>query len=74
MCGGEAQLSCSWQSEVRATESGFSPVSERVLVESSINSVRISLNIKQADELEEMLVRKFVSFLQQRCAGGGGGG
>ena len=41
-------------------------VSERVQIETSINSVRISLNIKQSDEIEELLVRKFVSFLQQR--------
>ena len=41
--------------------------SERVLIEASINSVRISLSIKQADELEVMLVRKYVSFLQQRA-------
>jgi actin related protein 2/3 complex subunit 4 len=27
----------------------------------------VSVNIKQADEIEEMLVRKFVSFLQQRA-------
>lgn len=42
-------------------------MSERVLIEASINSVRISINIKQADEIEEMLVRKYVSFLQQRA-------
>ena len=41
--------------------------SESVLIEASINSVRVSVSIKQADELEQMLVRKFVSFLQQRA-------
>lgn len=45
----------------------FKPVAERVLIEASINSVRVSINIKQSDMLEEMLVRKFVSFLQQRA-------
>merc|ERR1712125_80969 len=33
--------------------SGFQPVAERVLIESSINSVRVSVNIKQSDEVEE---------------------
>ena len=40
---------------------------ERVLVEASINSVRVSIGIKQADELEVLLVRKYVSFTQQRA-------
>ena len=41
--------------------------SESVLIEASINSVRVSVSIKQADDLEQMLVRKYVSFLQQRA-------
>jgi len=40
---------------------------ERVLIESSINSVRISLGIKQADEIEIILCKKFMRFLMQRA-------
>lgn len=40
---------------------------ERVLIEPSINSVRISIKIKQADEIEHILVHKFTRFLQQRA-------
>jgi actin related protein 2/3 complex, subunit 4 len=40
---------------------------ERVLIEPSINSVRISLKIKQADEIEHILVHKFTRFLTQRA-------
>eukprot|EP00300_Choanocystis_sp_HF-7_P033416 c45760_g1_i1.p2 GENE.c45760_g1_i1~~c45760_g1_i1.p2 ORF type:complete len:186 (+),score=50.21 c45760_g1_i1:46-558(+) len=40
---------------------------ERVLIEPSINSVRISLAIKQADELEQILCAKFMRFLMQRA-------
>ena len=40
---------------------------ERVLIEPSINSVRISLRIKQADEIEHILVHKFTRFLTQRA-------
>ncbi|KAH6607232.1 RNA recognition, partial [Trichoderma cornu-damae] len=39
---------------------------ERVLIEPSINSVRISIKIKQADEIENILVHKFTRFLTQR--------
>jgi actin related protein 2/3 complex subunit 4 len=35
--------------------------------EPSINSVRISIKIKQADEIEHILVHKFTRFLQQRA-------
>lgn len=38
---------------------------ERCLIEPSINSVRVSLNIKQADEIEEILCHKFTRFLMQ---------
>lgn len=31
---------------------------EQVLIEPSINSVRVSIKIKQADEIEEILARK----------------
>merc|ERR1739848_430893 len=40
---------------------------EKVLIEASVNSVRISVGIKQADDLEEFLVHKFMSFLTQRA-------
>lgn len=40
---------------------------ERVLIEPSINSVRISIKIKQADEIEHILVHKFARFLTQRA-------
>ena len=40
---------------------------ERTLIEASINSVRISLKIKQADELEEVLADRFSRFLMQRA-------
>nr|ACU45080.1 Arp [Pfiesteria piscicida] len=42
---------------------------ERVLVEASINSVRVSIGIKQADEIEVILCKKFVRFLNQRAEG-----
>ena len=40
---------------------------ERVFVEPSINSVRVSIRIKQADEIEHILVHKFTRFLTQRA-------
>lgn len=40
---------------------------ERVLIEPSVNSVRISIKIKQADEIETILVHKFTRFLEQRA-------
>ncbi|KAJ5772433.1 Actin- protein 2/3 complex subunit 4 [Penicillium odoratum] len=40
---------------------------ERVLIEPSVNSVRVSIRIKQADEIEHILVHKFTRFLQQRA-------
>ena len=38
-----------------------------MLVEPSINSVRVSIRIKQADEIEHILVHKFTRFLTQRA-------
>jgi actin related protein 2/3 complex subunit 4 len=38
-----------------------------VLIESSINSLRISIKIKQANEIEKILVAKFTRFLMQRA-------
>lgn len=40
---------------------------ERCMIEGSINAVRISIGIKQADELENILVAKFSRFLCQRA-------
>lgn len=40
---------------------------ERVFIEPSINSIRISIKIKQADEIEHILVHKFTRFLTQRA-------
>ena len=40
---------------------------ERVLIESSVNSVRMSVKIKQNDELDEILAQKFTRFLMQRA-------
>jgi actin related protein 2/3 complex subunit 4 len=40
---------------------------ERCLIEPSINSVRVSIKIKQADELEIILCHKFTRFLMQRA-------
>lgn len=38
-----------------------------MLIEPSINSVRVSVRIKQADELERLLAGKFSRFLMQRA-------
>ena len=40
---------------------------EAVLIEASINSVRVSVRIKQSDELERLLAGKFSRFLMQRA-------
>jgi actin related protein 2/3 complex subunit 4 len=40
---------------------------EKVLIEGSINAVRISIAIKQADEMEKVLVDRFSRFLAQRA-------
>jgi actin related protein 2/3 complex subunit 4 len=40
---------------------------ESCLIEPSINSVRVSIKIKQADEIEEILCHKFTRFLMQRA-------
>ncbi|KAI9296250.1 ARP23 complex 20 kDa subunit [Neoconidiobolus thromboides FSU 785] len=40
---------------------------ERVLIEPSINSVRISIKIKQADEIEKILCHNFTRFLMMRA-------
>ena len=40
---------------------------EQVLIEPSINSVRLSIKIKQADEIEHILAHKFTRFLMMRA-------
>ncbi|CAG8086539.1 unnamed protein product [Penicillium olsonii] len=40
---------------------------EKVFIEPSRNSVRVSIRIKQADEIEHILVHKFTRFLTQRA-------
>ena len=40
---------------------------EACLIESSVNSVRLSLKVKKNDRMEEILVRKFMRFLAQRA-------
>lgn len=40
---------------------------EAVLIEPSINSCRISIRIKQSDDIERILVKRFTAFLQQRA-------
>lgn len=40
---------------------------ERVLIESSVNSVRISIAIKQADDIESILAHKFTRFMMMRA-------
>jgi actin related protein 2/3 complex subunit 4 len=43
--------------------------SERVLIEPSINSIRLSIAIKQADEIERILCKKFTRFMTMRAEG-----
>ncbi|KAI8982561.1 hypothetical protein BDB01DRAFT_152482 [Pilobolus umbonatus] len=40
---------------------------EKVLIEPSVNSVRVSIKIKQADDLETILCHKFARFLMLRA-------
>ena len=40
---------------------------ESVLIESSINSIRISIKIKQVDAVDKVLCHKFTRFLMQRA-------
>jgi len=41
--------------------------SERCLIEGSINSIRVSIKIKQSDEMDAVLVDRFSRFLAQRA-------
>jgi actin related protein 2/3 complex subunit 4 len=40
---------------------------EKVLIEPSVNSIRVSIKIKQADDLERILCHKFSRFLMMRA-------
>lgn len=40
---------------------------EQCLIESSVNSVRVSVIVKKSDELEELFCHKFTRFLMQRA-------
>jgi actin related protein 2/3 complex subunit 4 len=40
---------------------------EKVLIEASVNSVRVSIAIKQADEIEKILCHKFMRFMMMRA-------
>ncbi|KOX74872.1 Actin-related protein 2/3 complex subunit 4 [Melipona quadrifasciata] len=40
---------------------------EKVLIESSINSMRISIAVKQADDLEKLLCHNFTRFMTMRA-------
>jgi len=40
---------------------------EKVLIEGSVNSLRISIAIKQADEIEKILCHKFMRFMMMRA-------
>ncbi|MQM16379.1 hypothetical protein Taro_049337 [Colocasia esculenta] len=40
---------------------------EKCLIETSINSLRVSIKVKQADELENILTKKFLRFLSMRA-------
>ncbi|OQR71630.1 actin-related protein 2/3 complex subunit 4-like [Tropilaelaps mercedesae] len=40
---------------------------ERVLIEGSINSIRVSIAVKQADEIEKILCHKFMRFMMMRA-------
>ncbi|KAI4454720.1 arp2/3 complex 20 kd subunit [Holotrichia oblita] len=40
---------------------------EKVLIETSINSIRVSIAVKQADEIEKILCKKFMRFMMMRA-------
>lgn len=39
----------------------------KVLIEPSINAIRVSIAIKQADEIEKLLCHKFMGFMMRRA-------
>ena len=71
--GGGAKSPRAAQVEVRGSkELLLNPITisrteqEKCLIEGSVNSVRVSFAIKQADEIERILCHKFTRFLMQR--------
>jgi len=40
---------------------------EKVLIEGSVNSLRVSIAVKQADEIEKILCHKFMRFMMMRA-------
>lgn len=40
---------------------------ERVYIEPSVNSLRISIKVKQVDDIEVFLAANFVKFMEQRA-------
>lgn len=38
-----------------------------MFIEPSVNSIRVSIKVKQADEIERMLCHKFMRFMMQRA-------
>jgi actin related protein 2/3 complex subunit 4 len=40
---------------------------EKVLIEGSVNSIRISIAVKQSDEVDRILTKRFMRFLTQRA-------
>ena len=40
---------------------------EKVMIEPSVNSIRVSIKIKQADEIERILCHKFTRFMMLRA-------
>jgi len=40
---------------------------ERVLIETSINSIRVSIAVKQSDDIERILCHKFMRFMMMRA-------
>jgi len=40
---------------------------EKILIEGSVNSVRISIAVKQADDLERILCKRLMRFMMQRA-------
>ena len=40
---------------------------EQILIEPSINSVRINIKIKQQDHMERIIAKRFASFMMQRA-------
>lgn len=61
-----AHLLCIFANATLAHRCADEYLQERCLIEASVNSVRVSLKIKQADEIENILCKKFMAFLMQR--------